>query len=267
MINNQQSDIKPEVSAIVTAMTDAEKPFVYDTIKSVLADSDIAQLVLCIEEKNTWIDTVLSSFISDVRLEVIRLPLIPLGAVRNRALNYVRSPWVAYCDGDDVWCQGKTLAQLEYAKVSGCDFVGADHYLTNEKGAIRAFAPARYIPMPSSWMVKTEVMKQHPFTEAPFSLGQEESGEWWSRTSGLVNKTRCPQMLLRYRIRSNSLSNKTPSMQRKAKVVRLANIPMIGSLILLATWFIWVFTRQNSYIWYEGWEQIEPTLIRLETET
>jgi hypothetical protein len=253
MSSNRLSDIQSEVAAIVTAMTDAEQQFVHATIESVLSDPGIGQVVLCVEEKNTWINAVLGSFMTNPRLEVIRIPLVPLGAVRNQALKYVQMPWVAYCDGDDVWCQGKTLTQLNYVKAVGCDFVGADHYLTNEKGDIRALSPARYIPMPSSWMVKTEVMRQHPFTEAPFSLSQEESGEWWSRTSGIVSKARCPKMLLRYRIRSNSLSDKTPSMQRKAKVVNLANIPGLGAIILLVTWCIWLFTRQKTYIWYEGW--------------
>jgi hypothetical protein len=106
MSNSQQSEITPEVAAIVTAMTDAEQPFVRDTIVSVLADEGIGQLVLMVDEKNTWIDAILISFISDPRLKIVRIPLMPSGAVRNKALQSVRMPWVAYCDGDDVWCKG-----------------------------------------------------------------------------------------------------------------------------------------------------------------
>lgn len=254
MSSKQQSDGQPEVAAIVTAMTDGEKPFVRDTIESVLADPGIGQVVLCIEEKNSWLHDVLGNLISDPRLEVVQMPLKPLGAVRNHALKHVQMPWVAYCDGDDVWCKGKTLTQLNYAKKVEADFIGADHYLTNDQGKIRALSPARYLPMPSSWMVKSEVMRQYPFTEAPYSLSQEESGEWWRRTKGVVGKARCPQMLLRYRIRSNSLSNQTSSMRRKTQVVNLGNIPGIGALILLVTWFIWLFTRQNQYVWNTDWD-------------
>jgi Glycosyl transferase family 2 len=254
---------KPEVAAIVTAMTDGEQLFVRDTIASVLSDPGVGQAVLCIEAKNTWSDAVLGSLLSDPRLEVIKLPLMPLGAVRNQALKQVQMPWVAYCDGDDVWCPGKTQIQLTHAKATGCDFVGADHYLTNEKGQIRAISHAGYLPMPSSWMVRTEVMRQHPFDESPFSLGQEESGEWWMRTNGVVSKARCPKLLLRYRIRSNSLSVNTPSMRRKAKVVSLANIPVIGSIVLFGTWFLWLFARQETYLWHQGWEQ-QPAIVLLE---
>ena len=40
----------------------------------------------------------------DPRLKIIRMPLSPLGNIRNNALKYVKKPWVAYCDGDDIWC-------------------------------------------------------------------------------------------------------------------------------------------------------------------
>lgn len=260
-MSKNQRDLQPEVAAIVTAMTDAEQPFVRDTIESVLADPGIGQVVLCIEEKNTWLHTVLGALMSDPRLEVIQLPLAPLGAVRNQALQRVRLPWVAYCDGDDVWCQGKTLTQLNDAKTTGCDFVGADHFLTNDRGKIRACAPARYLPMPSSWMVLTQVMRQHPFDESPFSLSQEESGEWWIRTSGIVSKTRCPNLLLRYRIRSSSLSEKTPSMRRKTQIVNLASMPGVGAIIFVFTWCMWLSTRKNTFIWNEGWgEQSEHNI-------
>jgi len=258
MIIERQCDIEPEVGAIITAMTDAEKPFIYDTIRAVLSDTLIGQAVLCIEEKNSWIDSVIGSFMTDPRLELIRMPLVPLGAVRNQALKYIKKPWVTYCDGDDVWCQGKTMNQLDYASVTGADFVGSDHYLTNEKGDIRALSPARYIPVPSSWMVKTEIMRQHSFIETPYSIRSEDD-EWWIRTYKSVNKVRCPKMLVKYRVRDNSLSSATISKRRKARIVSLGNIPVLGAFFLLLTWCIWVLTRNDKYVWYKGWNPIEST--------
>jgi hypothetical protein len=253
MFSEQKYDSQQDVAAIVTAMTDSEEPFVRDTLEAVFSDPGIGQVVLCIEEKNTWLNTAIGQLSMEPRLEIIRLPLIPLGAVRNQALTYVTLPWVAYCDGDDVWCQGKTLIQRTYVKKTECDFVGADHYLTSADGKIRAVASARYLPMPSSWMVRTEVMRQHPFSELPFSLSQEESGEWWRRTSTLVSKTRCPKLLLRYRIRTNSLSMNTLSMQGKTKIVNLANIPVLGTIIFFASWCIWLSRRKTEYIWQQDW--------------
>ncbi|MGA7936483.1 MAG: glycosyltransferase family A protein [Kovacikia sp.] len=263
MSSQHQYDSYPEVAAIVTAMTDAEQPFVRGTMEAVLSDPGIGQVVLCIEESNNWLDTVLGKLTADPRLAIIRLPLAPPGAVRNQALSYVRMPWLVYCDGDDVWCKGKTLIQYTYALTTKCDFVGVDHYLSNEAGKVRAFALARYLPLPSAWMVRTEVMKKYPFDE---SLYQGECAEWWIRTSGIVSKARCPQTLLRYRLRSSSLSTTTPSKQRKVKIVALADMPVLGVIIFFLTWCAWLITRQKDYIWCkgEGWEQQpSPNTIKL----
>jgi hypothetical protein len=258
MLLEKKQDGQQDVAAVVTAMTDREQLFVRDTLEVVFSDPGIGQVILCIEDKNAWMDAVLGSFPADPRLEVIRLPLAPPGAIRNQALSCVRLPWVVYCDGDDVWCRGKTLIQRNYADATNCDFVGVDHYLTDEEGKIRAFAFARYLPLPSAWMVRTEVMKQYPFNE---SLYQGECAEWWVRTSGVVSKARCPQMLLKYRLRASSLSTSTSSKERKAKIVALAKIPGLGAIIYFLTWCIWLSARQKEYIWQKDWGE-QPTVPR-----
>jgi hypothetical protein len=103
--------IKQDVTAIVTAMTDNEQPFLFRAIEAVMADPSIGQIVLCVEERNAWIDTALGVLKDDPRLAIIRMQLACPGAVRNRALEYVTMPWVTYCDGDDIWCPGKTYEQ------------------------------------------------------------------------------------------------------------------------------------------------------------
>lgn len=92
--------------------------------------------------------------------------------------------------------------------------------------------------MPSSWMVRTDIIKQFLFGE---SLYQGECGEWWIRTTGSVIKTRCPKMLLKYRLRINSLSTTTPSKQRKLKVVTHAARPGLGLIIYVLSWCVWLF--------------------------
>jgi Glycosyltransferase like family 2 len=241
-----------DVAAIVTAMTDGEQSFLGETLKAVLADTRIGQVVLCIEQGNTWIDSILQeSIFRDRRLEILRLPMGRPGATRNQAIRHVRLPWVAYCDGDDVWCPGKIQIQRAALDASGSDFIGADHYLTDEAGTIRAFAFANYIPMPSSWLVRTQLMQQHGFDE---SLAQGSDGEWWVRTAGLIRKQRCPEMLLRYRVRSGSVSSSTRSKQRKAKIVALGAIPFVQLVLLIITWVIWRGTRQPQYNWLKTWD-------------
>lgn len=239
-----------DVAAIITAMTDGEQPFLAKTVEAVLLDHCIGQVILCVEESNNWLNTTIDSYIQDLRLHIIRLPMMPPGAVRNKAVEHVQKPWVAYCDGDDVWCKGKTFIQRDLANKTGCDFVGADHYLTDEEGNIRVFGLARNMPMTSSWMVRTEVMKHYQFDETMY---QGEDGDWWIQTSSLIQKVRCPKMLLRYRVRSGSVSSSTPSKQRKTKIVSLSKRPVLGFIILFFTYCAWFFLRRGNYVWLPSW--------------
>lgn len=241
-----------DVAAIITAMTDEEQPFLKEAVNAVLTDPGIGQAILCVEKKNTWVTTTLGSLTLDPRLEVIRMPIASLGDVRNQALSYVNLPWIAYCDGDDVWCRGKTRIQRIYANQMDYEFVGVDHYLINEDGKVCAYAFARNIPMPSSWMVQTEIMRRYPFDG---TLRQVEDGEWWIRTKDKVRKGRCPKVLLKYRIRSNSLSSSTPSKERKTKVVILASKPFFRGGILFLTRCFWFLNRRNEYLWLEDWNK------------
>lgn len=241
------------VAAVVTAMTDKEAQFLYRTIEAILADAVIGQVLLCIEEHNTWITPTLGQLITDPRLEIIRMPLAIVGAVRNRALERVRLPWVAYCDGDDIWCKDKTAIQRRLAEATGSDFVGADNFLINEQGKVCGFAFSRNIPMPSSWLVRTEVMRKYPFNE---SMPISEDGEWWDRTNANIKKMRCARMLLHYRIRANSASSTTPSMRRKAKIVAIASYPILREIMFCLTGFVWLFTRQQRYVWLKDWDKL-----------
>ena len=248
----EQQDNYQDVAAIVTSMTDDEKPFLLETVESIFSDPGIGQVILCIEENNDWLDSVIGSLLKDPRLMVVRMPMMPPGAVRNKALGHVQKPWIAYCDGDDVWCKGKTLIQQVYANQTGADFVGAGHYLTDEGGRIRAYGLARFLPMPSTWMVRTEIMKRYPFNE---TLAHGSDGEWWIRTSNIIEKVKCPRVLVRYRVRSESVSSTTRSKKRKLKLVTVARIPILGLGILFLSYCIWLFTRHRRYSWTAGWSR------------
>ncbi|MBW4562860.1 MAG: glycosyltransferase family 2 protein [Mojavia pulchra JT2-VF2] len=230
------------VTAIITVMTGGEKPFFSQTLDSVLSEPEISQILICVSLTNDWIESL--PLINDSRITLVRIPLAHPGAVRNSALKYVQNPWIAYCDGDDVWIPGKTQKQLNEAIEKGCDFIGCDHYLMNEEGSVRAFALARYIPMPSSWLVKTEIMKKYPFNE---SLAIASDGDWWTQNKSNFSKIRLPQPLIKYRVRQNSVSSSTPSKRRKALIISISQIPILQQLIFLSTWILWLFYRSNVY--------------------
>lgn len=239
-----------EVAAVVTAMTDGEAPFLAETLQAILQERHVGQVVVCVAVGNTWINDVVQQGGADPRIEVIAMPLMPPGAVRNEGVRHVRLPWVAFCDGDDVWCPGKVGRQLAVARRVGADIVGADHCLTDEQGRVRAVALARHLPMTSSWLVRTELMRAHPFD---VTLHTAEDGEWWIRTAPFAPRARCAQVLLRYRVRAGSLSSSTPSKQRKGRIVALAGWPLVGPAVLGATWLLWWATRRERYGWCSAW--------------
>jgi hypothetical protein len=239
-----------DVAAIITAMTDAEQPFLYETVQSVMADTSIGQIILCVEQQNTWVEKALYPFLANQKLKIVWMDMVWTGEVRNRALEHVKMPWVAYCDGDDVWCAGKIQAQRAWADMTNSDFVGSDHYLMNEKGKICLFGFARYVPVPSSWLVRTAIMKQYSFQD---SMTGVEDGEWWVRTNGLVRKVRCPKVLLKYRMRTGSVSSAQPSKRWKMRVVALASWPIMREMLLLMSWVIWLTSQRKEYQWRDEW--------------
>lgn len=245
----ERLEVFQDVAAIITAMTDGEQPFLFDAVSAVFSDLAIGQVVLCVEENNTWVHETISAFLLNPRLQIVRLPMMSAGATRNQALAFVEKGWVAYCDGDDVWCPGKTFIQRAIARETGCDFVGADHYLTDKEMTIRAFALARNIPMTSSWLVKADVMRTYPFIDSSMA----EDGDWWIRTRGQVSKVRCPKPLVKYRVRADSISALTPSKRRKVLIIKVSKVPVMGTIVLLLTYFAWLLTRQKKYIWLSAW--------------
>ncbi len=240
--------IKPRVTAIVTAMTDEEQPYLKQCLAAVLQESLVGQVIVCIEQSNTWLESILNE-LQDSRIEPLPLPLMVASAVRNKGVEAAKYEWIAFCDGDDVWKEGKTETQLSYAEQYEAQFVGADHVLIDEAGKMKAYAMAKYIPMPSSWLVLTEVMQKFPFDEKVVT-GQD--GEWWQVTDQRITKVRCPHHFLYYRVRAQSLSSSQPSKIRKVKVVRYAGLPGIGYLVRKVTYLLWFLNRGKKYIWHEA---------------
>src|SRR4051794_10137993 len=150
------------VSAIITCMTDAEQPFIRDALISVRDQSEPCDVILLVTDSNGWIERIAAGF-DDIR--IVRQPLAPLGAVRNAGVRLAGTEYVAFLDGDDVWLPSKTARQLALLRAQGGSFVGTDHLLTTEAGCVFAYALARYLPMPSTWMVRRDFMLRHPFTE------------------------------------------------------------------------------------------------------
>lgn len=242
---------KNGVSAVVSCMTASEFPFLRETLDALVDQVD--QVILCIDERfeNFEEQHGLDRY-KNVKFDLLRMPLRPLGEVRNRGIQLVEHEWTALCDGDDVWCDGKIRRQLELLEATGSQFCGCDHILIDQDGLGRVRALSRFIPMPSSWIAKTELFKDYPFDAV---RRMTEDGEWWIRTNNACKKVRLAEPYLLYRVRGGSLSSQFASKKRKTLLVRIAKIPVLGIVLKSCAWVAWRMTRADSYVWHPNWSK------------
>src|SRR5215471_16945937 len=165
-----------EVTAIVIAMTDAERRFLPEALRSVRDQTVACEMIVVVLESNDWIGDLAAEF---PNLQVLRREPGWPGAARNTGIAAAATEFVAFLDGDDAWLPAKTERQLALLRAGDRDFVAVDHLLMTEGGTVFAYALARHLPTTSSWMVRRETMLDYPFDPA---LGLAEDGAWWLAT-------------------------------------------------------------------------------------
>ncbi|MGC2856362.1 glycosyltransferase family 2 protein [Novispirillum sp. DQ9] len=233
-----------KVTAIIVCMTDGERPYAKAAVDSVARQTVPVRALCYVQESNGWIDAMVRDLPG---ITVRRIPLTPLGAVRNLGVAESTTEYVAFLDGDDVWLPQKTERQLALIESSGADLVGADHILVRADGVRFGYALARNLAMPSAWLVRRSVMLRHPF-KSVFA----EDGEWWMRTRDVVDKRRLPEFLIEYRVRPNSISSAHAGKRRKEIACRVGSVPVLREALLAGTWLMHHINRRDQYVWHDG---------------
>jgi teichuronic acid biosynthesis glycosyltransferase TuaG len=211
-------------------MTDAEQPFLAEAIRSAQTQTMASHIALCVEEANEWVDEVLAVVAPGV--EVLRLPLAPLGHVRNTAIARLDCDLVAFLDGDDAWLPPKLERQVAVMSAEGLDIVGTKHTLVRNDGKAFFYAFAQNYPMPSSWLARTECLRDRRFPE--IRVGEDIVVWDHLRTEARVGVL--DEFLLRYRVRPGSLSQATRSMRRKRAYERRSHLPGMRYALLAASY-------------------------------
>ena len=250
---NHGETMTPQVTAIVTCMTDAERPFLRETLQSVCDQTVPCETIVVVRESNTWVDEFAAEFPS---LRILRRSPGWAGAARNSGTAAATTEFVAFLDGDDVWRPAKTQRQVAFLRADRRDFAAVDHMLMTEDGKVFAYALARHLPMPSAWMVRREVMLRYPF-DPDVPHGREDSA-WWLATWNTVAKFRLPEPLIRYRVRNQSTSLTAPSKRRKLAISKLSAVPTARPLLLTATYMLHRLNRRLGYVPAKGWRVPEP---------
>jgi glycosyltransferase involved in cell wall biosynthesis len=221
------------VTTIVTCMTDAERPFLSESLRSVQAQTVPTKIILCVADDNNWVDTVLSTV--QPGIETIRLARQSgPSPIRNHAVSTVQTDLVAFLDSDDVWKPFKLQRQIDSVAARGLDVVGSKYILIREDGTPFFFAFAKDVPMTSSWLGRTEVFRERLFE--PIPVGEDVL--LWRR---LESDFRCEildDFLIRYRVRELSQSTTAVTKQRKLAYAHRSQIPGVRPLMLGASYAI-----------------------------
>jgi glycosyltransferase involved in cell wall biosynthesis len=231
-----------DVTAIISCMTDGEKPFVRAALESVANQTMPCAIRLYVTDTNEWIDTVIEGL---ERIVVRRIPMMPVGATRNVGINEADSDFVAFLDGDDIWLPEKTERQAQALRQNAIHFAGADHILIDEAGKKFAFGMAHRFPMASSWFVRRDLMLEYPF-DGSMSIG--EDWDWWFRTAEVSQRIRITKFLLAYRVRSGSTSSAYGAKKRKELALHLSQTYGLRAATLAATYVLNRYLRKSFYL-------------------
>lgn len=225
-----------DITALITCMTDKERPFIDATLKSVMYQTLPCKTIVLLNEASDQFNDLEAAY---PFARFIRTKIRPPGAMRNFGLQFVETKWVAFCDGDDVWLPRKLEKQHQLIADEDVDLVGTDSVLINEGGVKFAYAMSHVIPAPSSWFASTEIMRRCPFEETLFT---SKDCLWWStyaRGADSVRTLRLSEFLLEYRVRGSSLSSVSAPGKRKRVFKRIAESSGVARRsVMLMTWLL-----------------------------
>lgn len=223
----------PEITTILTCVTDGEKPFLRAAVDSVLAQTLKSKILVCISRENNWISEILAGV--EDSCTVVRLDLSPPGITRNKAMTFVNTRLVAFLDGDDMWHPRKLEFQARFLELTGARLAGCRHLLISEKGRPFFFGFAKNIPMPSGWIGETELFRQYEFNNLPVA---SDVAFWRQIKDAGVAVRIQKKYLVKYRVRELSVSTDRASKKRKLKYARLSKNPVLRCLLLSASYII-----------------------------
>jgi glycosyltransferase involved in cell wall biosynthesis len=208
------------VTTIITCMTEAERPFVAEAIRSAQRQTVPTHIVVCVADDNEWIDDILAAL--EPGVELLRLELAYAGAIRNRAIEQSRTEFVAFLDGDDMWKPAKIEKQLDFmARHPELDVIGAKHVLVRAEGTPYFFGFAKELPMLSTWLGRTDFFLKYPFDD---SAAIDEDAIFWEVLKEKGHRAIMDEFLVSYRVREVSLSSHAPSKRRKIAYARRSRV-------------------------------------------
>lgn len=230
--------------------------FIAETIASVQAQTYANWEMIIVDDCSTDDTRVVVEALAeeDNRIRYYCLEVNSGAAVaRTRAMEYAQGEYMAFCDSDDLWMPTKLEQQLEFMKSNGYDFSCTSYEQINEAGKplgriIKTIEKTDYdrllldCPVGNS-TVMYNVGKMGKF-EVPNIRKRNDDALWLQMLKKEKYIWGMPDVLMQYRIRSNSISSsKLTLVKYHWKLYReIEHLSVIRSVFHICWWgFLKVF--------------------------
>jgi teichuronic acid biosynthesis glycosyltransferase TuaG len=234
MIN--ADSVTPVQVTVVVPVYNAEK-YIRETLESIARQTFRNFEVIVVDDcSNDRSADIVGKFCAlDQRFRYLRSPTNfggPAGP-RNLGIRASSSPWVAFCDADDVWVPHKLDVQMQVASQTGADVVSsevrdfADGEPRPEFAQPEPPLPNHAIPharlLLKNWIALSSVIVRRsaldavgPFNEARAHIAVEDFDMWLRITAKGMTIRRVMAPLVHYRKLPTSISASKTMMVRKA---------------------------------------------------
>ena len=212
----------PKVSIIIPAYNTA--PFIKETLDSVFAQTFRDYEIILVNDgspDSANLENVLQPYLD--KIIYIEQENRGTAAARNTAIYAARGEYLAFLDGDDIWFPEYLEAQINAITAKKCDLTYADALLF---GDLQSNSATYMTKAPSSGAVTTEslistkcnvitsgtvarrekVLQVGLFDESLQRIGMEDFDLWFRLAKNGARLDYQKQILLKYRVRPNSLS-------------------------------------------------------------
>ncbi len=194
--------------------------FIGQTIQSIQSQTYANWELLIVDDCSTddTSDVVRAYLQEDSRITYVRLDKNSGPAqARNASMGLAKGEYMAFCDSDDLWMPEKLQSQLDFMKANGHSFSCTSYQIMNESGdklgrVIRAVKKCDYnrmlldCPVGNS-SVMYNVARLGRFT-VPDIRKRNDDALWLQMLKKEKYIWGMPQVLMKYRIRGNSVSRK-----------------------------------------------------------
>ncbi|NNE98279.1 MAG: glycosyltransferase family 2 protein [Pyrinomonadaceae bacterium] len=212
----------PLVSVVIPVFNAAE--FIAETLNSVLAQSFKDHEIVVVNDGSPdteKLEQVLDPYFD--RIVYITQENNGVAAARNTGIRNSRGEYLAFLDGDDIWYPNYLKQQLNLLEEKRCDLVYSDALLfyrvsrddeafserapSSEKVSTESLLSATANILTSGTLVrKVRVLECGMFDEELPRIGTEDFDLWFRLARSGTRIERNEKILLKYRVRKDSLS-------------------------------------------------------------